>query len=121
MNGGRRLGGALVVALLLGSCGQAEEEGGEHGGLCPASVTYDGARFGADSRYGTPVEEGPPVTGVMTVACGDSDGEAVDAVAIVGVPVDVAFYAPDAYGAEFIMIRVDRSLTDEQLAHLTGS
>jgi len=32
----------------------------------------------------------------------------------------VAFYAPDAYGAEFIMIRVDRSLTDEQLAHLTG-
>jgi hypothetical protein len=48
------------------------------------------------------------------------DGGAVDAVAIAGVPVDVAFYAPDAFGAEFIMIRDGRSLTDEQLDHLTG-
>ena len=34
--------------------------------------------------------------------------------------VALLFYAPDAYGAEFIVIRDGSSLTDEQLTHLTG-
>lgn len=118
MNRPLRLAGVLCTGvLLLSSCGQGDESEGS--GSCPASVTRDEVTFNADSRFGTPLQEGEPLDGVTTVAC-PGQGKPVDAVAIVGIPTDVAFYAPDAYGPEFILVRDGKSLTPRQLRQLTG-
>ena len=107
----------FVAAVLLNSCSQADD--GSEGGLCPAAVVLDGVMYNADSRFGTPVDLGEPIEGVTTVKCGRTGGEPVAAVAIAGIPTDVAFYAPEANGQEFIVIRERTSLTKQQLTRLS--
>lgn len=110
--------GALSIGLLLSACGQADQPAGD--GSCPASVVRDGVTFHADSRFGTPLREARALEGVTTVACPGPEGRPVDAVAIRGIPTDVAFYAPEAYGPENIFIRDGSTLTPRQLQQLTG-
>jgi hypothetical protein len=106
----------VLGVFVLGAC--AREGDREEGGSCPALVTVRGVEYYADSRFGVPRDTGREIEGVKAASCGGSTGRVVTGYAIPGIPVETAIYAPEAYGAEFILIRDGRRLSKDHLEQL---
>lgn len=100
-------------AGFLSACGSTEADPGQ-GGSCPAYLSRLGENFRADSRFGVPAQEGQALSDVRSIDCEGSGEHRVSAFVIPGISPRVAFYAPDAFGPEFIMIKGDMKLTKDQ-------
>lgn len=112
-----RSAAVISVGLLsFASCGDGDTA--DNTETCPASVTMNQVTYSAAARYGVPRHQGKELLGVTTVSCSDESGRPVEARAIKGIPVSLAFYAPAAFGPEYIVIRDGESLSAEQLEAL---
>src|SRR4051812_14705492 len=94
--------GLASVALLTG-CGHSSKS--DAGGLCAAFARVNGHRYNSAETYGIPIKLGTPLDQPITVpACGDGEDTTTRGWAIDGIPTNVAVYAPEAYGAQAILV-----------------
>ena len=117
-----RLAASVAGVTLLTACGHSSN--GEAGRSCAASVLLEGHRYNAVDRYGVPIKLASSLEQPVTVP-GCLDGERDEATArgwaIEGIPTTVAIYAPQAYGAEYILIKDEVDLKPAYALHLDRS
>ena len=117
-----RLAASVAGVTLLTACGHSSN--GEAGRSCAASVLLEGHRYNAADRYGVPIKLASSLEQPVTVP-GCLDGERDEATArgwaIEGIPTTVAIYAPQAYGAEYILIKDGVDLKPAYALHLDRS
>ena len=112
--------GGLAGVALLPACGSSSNS--DAGGLCAAIAEVNGHRYNSSETYGVPIKLGSPLDRPIAVpACGDGEDTTTRGWAIDGIPTNVAVYAPNAYGAQAILVKDGVVLKPAYAQHLKRS